>query len=105
MIRMSLVAGLTTLVFALLPAQASADGGCPEAGSGVTVVVDARAAGGGIRVACAPGSPSSPLQMTYFESLGAPATSSHLRQVGNPAPPMPHKPLSRRLEIQVAPMS
>lgn len=68
MIRMNLVAGLTTLVFALVPAHASADGGCAEAGSGVTVVVDARAAGGGVRVACAPGSPSS--GFTALQSAG-----------------------------------
>src|SRR5664279_1135620 len=35
----------------------------------------------------APGSPSSPLQMTYLVSPGWARPSSHFRPVGKPAPP------------------
>src|SRR5512135_1963703 len=40
----------------------------------------------------APGSPSSPLQMTYLVSLGCLRTMRHFWPVGNPAPPRPRKP-------------
>ena len=40
----------------------------------------------------APGSPSSALQSTYFLSLFDFLVSSHLRPVGNPAPPLPLRP-------------
>jgi hypothetical protein len=40
----------------------------------------------------APGSPSSALQTTYLGSPGERLVSSHLRPVGNPAPPRPRSP-------------
>lgn len=52
----ALAGALLTLL--LFPAVALADA-CPDAESGVTVVVDSRGAGGGIEVGCAPGAPSS----------------------------------------------
>ena len=40
----------------------------------------------------APGSPSSPLQMTYLVSPGCLWTMRHFWPVGNPAPPRPRRP-------------
>ena len=40
----------------------------------------------------APGSPSSPLQMTYFAGAGWRRARAHLRPVGKPAPPRPRRP-------------
>ena len=40
----------------------------------------------------APGSPSSALQTTYLRSPSALRQASHLRPVGNPAPPRPRRP-------------
>ncbi len=40
----------------------------------------------------APGSLSSALQTTYLGVAGSLPTSSHLRPVGKPAPPMPRRP-------------
>ena len=42
----------------------------------------------------APGSPSSPLQMTYFTSPGDCCANFHLAPVGKPAPPRPRSPES-----------
>ena len=42
----------------------------------------------------APGSPSSPLQMTYFRGPGCFRVRCHLRPVGNPPPPRPRNPAS-----------
>jgi len=47
----------------------------------------------------APGSPSSPLQITYFLSDVALATNCHLVPVGKPAPPLPLRPLSLTISI------
>ena len=47
-----------------------------------------------IRSMNAPGSPSSPLQMTYFLSDFSFETISHFFQLGKPAPPRPLNPLS-----------
>ncbi len=46
----------------------------------------------------APGSPSSPLQMTYFGS-GCASARRHLRPVGKPAPPRPRRPEARIVSI------
>ena len=43
----------------------------------------------------APGSPSSPLQITYLMSLGACWAFCHLMWVGKPPPPRPRRPLRR----------
>ena len=43
----------------------------------------------------APGSPSSPLQMTYFTSPGDWRANFHFMPVGNPAPPRPRSPEAR----------
>ena len=40
----------------------------------------------------APGSPSSPLQITYLTSPGCRRTARHFCPLGNPAPPRPRKP-------------
>ena len=40
----------------------------------------------------APGSPSSPLQITYLTSPGCRLTTRHFWPVGKPAPPRPRKP-------------
>ena len=40
----------------------------------------------------APGSPSSALQIRYRRSLSVSRQTSHLRQVGKPAPPRPRSP-------------
>ena len=42
----------------------------------------------------APGSPSSPLQMTYLGNAPYLRASSHLVPVGKPAPPRPRSPES-----------
>ena len=42
----------------------------------------------------APGSPSSPLQTTYFCAPGMRATVAHFSPVGYPAPPRPRRPLA-----------
>ena len=42
----------------------------------------------------APGSPSSPLQMTYFGKVAYLRASSHFVPVGKPAPPRPRRPES-----------
>src|ERR1035437_9212224 len=45
----------------------------------------------------APGSPSSPLQMTYFFGEFCIRAASHLRPVGKPPPPRPRNPDSRTI--------
>ena len=47
----------------------------------------------------APGSPSSPLQITYLGEPGARRVMSHLTAVGNPAPPRPRRPERRTFSI------
>ena len=47
----------------------------------------------------APGSPSSPLQMTYFGEPAARRVRSHFVAVGNPAPPRPRRPDDRTRAI------
>ena len=42
----------------------------------------------------APGSPSSPLQITYFLSFWLARVNFHLRPVGKPPPPRPRNPES-----------
>jgi len=42
----------------------------------------------------APGSPSSPLQITYFGKVAYFLASSHFVPEGNPAPPRPRRPES-----------
>ena len=49
----------------------------------------------------APGSPSSPLQTTYFFPLGCLRTLSHFRPAGKPPPPRPRRPESR-ISLQMA---
>ena len=46
-----------------------------------------------------PGSLSSALHTMYLGKPGALRTSSHLLDVGNPAPPMPRRPAAFRLEM------
>ena len=48
----------------------------------------------------APGSPSSPLQTTYFFSPAVSRTFAHFMPVGNPAPPRPRNPLARITSIR-----
>ena len=49
----------------------------------------------------APGSPSSPLQTTYFTSDTLRRTLSHLRPAGKPPPPRPRRPESE-ISLQIA---
>ena len=49
----------------------------------------------------APGSPSSPLQITYFLAEFCTRAASHLRPVGNPPPPRPRRP-DLRINSQMA---
>src|SRR5665647_2931783 len=50
----------------------------------------------------APGSPSSPLQTTYFGFCCDAEDISHFLPVGNPAPPRPRRPLSKTVLITEA---
>ncbi len=43
----------------------------------------------------APGSPSSPLQITYLSSPGEERANFHFAPVGKPAPPRPRRPEAR----------
>ncbi len=57
--RGAALAAVGVLLALLCGTPALAGSACPQPDSGVTVVVDFRAAGGGIEVGCAPGSPGS----------------------------------------------
>ncbi len=57
--RAAIIVLMVSAVALVAPASASAGDACPDLGTGVTVVVDFRAAGGAIEVGCAPGAPSS----------------------------------------------
>ena len=62
-----------------------------------TVIPSMRSSGRSVRITRSlkvPGSLSSALQMTYLGAPSAARTSSHFFPVGNPAPPIPRRPLA-----------